>query len=76
MALTIIERPQAAAQIRQYPCLGKYENGMIVLFTSMDTGTILVSSPGYGSKVGHYSTHFCNDWVIYEGKVEIEYQHD
>lgn len=76
MALTVIEHQKNSLPVNQYPCLGRYDNGMIVLFTSKCEGTVLVSTPGYEKDVtGEIYTNFDDDWEIYEGTVVIKNKH-
>ena len=54
----------------EYPCLGIFrETNKIVLFTSINTGTVMYS--GNGEKVGRYSDCWNTNWVPYTGTITL-----
>lgn len=74
MAITIVQKDVNKPKEKcHFPCLGVYENGMIVLFTSISAGTVLVPSGISTATTGDNYTNFAPDWEIYEGTLELKY---
>lgn len=56
----------------EYPCLGKYPNGMVVLFTSCNTGTVLVKSTNGTNDIGYWCDNFTRGWQVFDGTLELK----
>lgn len=79
MAIDVKVKPLKTTQIRQFPYLGQYGDGMIVLFTNDNCGTVVNQSRGINEDkppVGHYSRSWWDQWDVFEGTVEISYDRD
>lgn len=71
MTITVTAHPSDNTETNTYPCLGKYPNGMIVLFTSGHEGTILVKSSEGTNDVGYHGYNFTRNWQPFIGTLEI-----
>lgn len=59
-----------ADKVIDYPCLGCYQDGMIVLFVSKTEGTI-VKPTACSNNAGYTSKTFRPDWTLYEGNLTL-----
>jgi hypothetical protein len=54
----------------EYPCIGKYPDNMLVLFTDKCTGTVIHQGHS-GHKIGTYADYWINTWHKFNGKVTL-----
>lgn len=61
----------------EYPCIGQFPNGDIVLFVSKAEGTILYLADRSDKMltVGTYARNFRQNWVPFTGTIEMENEH-
>lgn len=55
----------------EYPCIGRYPDNMLVLFTDECTGTVI--HQGYSNhKIGTHKNYWsCQKWNKFNGKVTL-----
>lgn len=56
---------------KDYPCLGEFENGLVVLFTDISTGTIVRKGEHTTLPVGTHMTCFKRNWKLYDGVINL-----
>ena len=55
----------------EYPCLKIHENGLAVLFTAPETGTVVASDNAHS--IGEWSGDWAEyDFTIYHGTITLE----
>jgi hypothetical protein len=53
-----------------YPCIGRYPDNMLVLFTDQHTGTVI--HQGHSShKMGTHKDYWINTWEKFDSKVTL-----
>ena len=61
---------------KDYPCLGEFENGLVVMFTDVSTGTIVAKGERTTLPVGTHMTCFKRDWKLYDGVINLSNEQD
>lgn len=57
----------------KYPCLGIYPDGMIVLFTDFNRGTLMCRKECFDNtlEVGSHANNWKSNWVPYTGTITL-----